>query len=66
MSASYIELIRNSPDLIKTQSDGAKVFIKKFNERYSLIVEDKNGIITGLKNISEKSLKKLTINYNWK
>ena len=51
---SEINLIKNSPDLIKTQHDGAKVFIKKFNKKYSLIVEGKNGVITGLKNISEK------------
>ncbi len=66
MSTSYINLVKNSPDIIKIQRDGAKVFIKKFNKKYSFIVEGKNGIITGLKNISEKSLKKLTTNYNWK
>ncbi len=52
---------------IKTQSDGAKVYIKEIdNGRYNVIVEGERGIITALKNISEKSLERLTKNYNWR
>ncbi len=50
---------------IKIQSDGAKVYIKEAgNERFNIIVEGEPGIITALKNISKKSLERLTKNYN--
>ncbi|PAD44504.1 DUF4258 domain-containing protein, partial [Shouchella clausii] len=54
------------PDIIKTQSDGAKVFIKQVNGKYNVIVEGDNGVITSLKNISEKSLNRLSDNYDWR
>ena len=51
------------PDIIKTQSDGAQVFIKQVNGKYNVIVEGDNGVITSLKNISENSLNRLSGNY---
>jgi hypothetical protein len=54
------------PDIIKTQSDGAQVFIKQVNGKYNVIVEGDNGVITSLKNISENSLNRLSDNYGWR
>jgi len=54
------------PDIIKTQADGAQVFIKQVNGKYNVIVEGYNGVITSLKNISEKSLNRLSNNYGWR
>ena len=54
------------PDIIKTQSDGAQVFIKQVNGKYNVIVEGDNGVITSLKNISENSLNRLSGNYDWR
>ena len=52
---------------IKRQSDGAKVYIKEIsNGKYNVIVEGQRGIITALKNISQKALDRLTKNYNWR
>ena len=52
---------------IKIQADGAKVYIKEVaNGKFNIIVEGKKGIITALKNISQKSLNRLTKNYNWR
>ena len=52
---------------VKTQSDGAKVYIKEISPgKYNVIVEGDRGIITALKNISKKSLDRLTKNYNWR
>ena len=52
---------------IKRQSDGAKVYIKEVSKgKYNVIVEGERGIITALKNISKKSLDRLTKNYNWR
>ena len=34
--------------------------------KYNVIVEGDRGIITALKNISKKSLDRLTKNYNWR
>ena len=52
---------------VKTQSDGAKVYIKEISPgKYNVIVEGNRGIITALKNISKKSLDRLTKNYNWR
>ena len=52
---------------VKTQSDGAKVYIKEVSPgKYNVIVEGDRGIITALKNISKKSLDRLTKKYNWR
>ena len=52
---------------MKTQSDGARVYIKEVSSgKYNVIIEGDNGIITALKNISKKSLDRLTKNYNWR
>ena len=52
---------------VKTQSDGAKVYIKEISPgKYNVIVEGNRGIITALKNISKKSLDRLSKNYNWR
>lgn len=52
---------------VKTQSDGARVYIKEVSSgKYNVIIEGDNGIITALKNISKKSLDRLTKNYNWR
>ena len=52
---------------IKTQGDGAKVYIKEISKgKFNVIVEGDKGIITALKNISQKALNRLTKNYNWR
>lgn len=52
--------------MIKRQADGANVFIKNIGDgKYNVIVEGENGVVTALKNISEKSLNKLAQNYGW-
>ena len=65
-SNSDISNTKNTTN-IKTQGDCAKVYIKKIsNGRFNVIVEGDNGIITALKNISQKALERLTKNYNWR
>ncbi len=52
---------------IKTQADGALVYIKEIaSGKYNVIVEGEKGIITGLKNIDIKALNNLAKNYGWK
>ena len=52
---------------VKTQGDGARVYIKETDiGRYNIIVEGENGIITALKGIGKKALDRLTKNYNWR
>lgn len=52
---------------IKTQGDCAKVYIKEVSSgKFNVIVEGDRGIITALKNISQKSLERLMKNYNWR
>jgi hypothetical protein len=58
--------IKLSPDKIMSQADGASVFIKSISDgKYSVIVEGENGVVTALRNISEKSLNRLANNYGW-
>ena len=60
------QTVKNTSN-VKTQSDGAKVYIKEISPgKYNVIVEGDRGIITALKNISKKSLDRLTKNYNWR
>ncbi|WP_165902209.1 DUF4258 domain-containing protein [Melghiribacillus thermohalophilus] len=61
-----ISELKLNPDIVKTQSDGAEVFIKQVNGKYNVIVEGDNGVITALKNISKKSLDRLEKNYDWR
>ena len=52
---------------IKTQKDGAKVYIKEVSEgKFNVIVEGSSGIITALKGIGQKALDRLTKNYRWR
>lgn len=51
----------------KKQADGAKVYIKELeNGKYNVIIEGEKGIITALKNISQKALDRLSKNYKWR
>ncbi|MHC1723766.1 MAG: DUF4258 domain-containing protein [Aminipila sp.] len=64
---SDISALKLTPDKIMTQTDGAQVFIKNIgNDKFNVIVESDNGVVTALKNISEKSLNNLSNNYGWK
>ena len=58
--------LKLNPDIIKTQVGGAQVFIKRINGKDNVIVEGNNGIITSLKNISGKSINRLSDNYGWR
>lgn len=65
-SESDIANTKNTSN-IKTQGDGATVYIREASSgKYNVIVEGSSGIITALKNISKKSLDRLTKNYNWR
>ena len=61
--------ISNTKDTanVKHQEDGAKVYIKETSDgKFNVIVEGNRGIITALKNISQKALNRLMKNYNWR
>jgi len=49
-----------------TQSDGAVVKVLKINDRFNVTVTGEKGLITTFKNISQKSLERLSKNYGWK
>jgi hypothetical protein len=52
---------------ILKQADGAKVFIKELGGgKFNVIVEGEHGVVTAIKNISQKSLEKLATRYGWK
>jgi hypothetical protein len=49
------------------QADGAKVFIKELGGgKFNVIVEGEHGVVTAIKNISQKSLERLATRYGWK
>ena len=49
------------------QADGAKVFVKELGGgKFNVIVEGEHGVVTALKNISQKSLDRLASRYGWK
>jgi len=56
-----------TPDYIRSQYDGLKVFIDQIGEKYNLIIfnDETNQIITALKDISYKRISKLGKNYGW-
>ena len=66
-SPSEISDLKLSPDNIMTQSNGASVYIKNVtDDKFNVIVEGDNGVVTALKNISQKALDRLSNNYGWK
>jgi len=56
-----------NPTITKIQIDGVKVFIKKINDRYTIIAVNQTSkkIVTALRNIDEKALVNLGINHGW-
>ena len=53
--------------IVKTQSDDAKVYINETHPgKFNIVVEGKNGPITVLKGLSQKSLARLLKNYGWR
>jgi hypothetical protein len=54
--------------IIRTQSDGAKVFIRQIADKYNIIIlnESTNELITALKHTTLKKIVSLGENYGWK
>ena len=66
-SPEEIVAVKTDHSKVLLQSDEAQVFIKKLDSgKFNIIVEGKNGVVTALKDIGEKSLKRLSENYSWK
>ena len=63
-SAAEVALTKTGQVL--SQADGARVYIKAVGDRFNVIVEGERGVVTALKNISQKSLDRLSRNYGWK
>jgi hypothetical protein len=48
------------------QSDGATVFVKEVAPgKFNVLIEGQRGVVTALKNLSEKSLAGLAANFGW-
>ncbi len=66
LSASEVSTV-NTRGATMTQADGAVVKVLEVNQgRYNITVSGNRGLITTFKNISEKSLSRLSKNYGWK
>jgi hypothetical protein len=62
--AAQSDVIAN-PTQTYTQPDGAQVYVQQVGDRYNVVVQGDNGVVTNLKTISEKSLSRLARNYGW-
>lgn len=63
---SAAEVALTKTGRVLSQGDGARVYIKAVGDRFNVIVEGERGVVTALKNISQKSLDRLSRNYGWK
>jgi hypothetical protein len=54
-----------NPTETYTQVDGAQVYVQQVGDRYNVVVQGENGVVTNLKTISQKSLSRLARNYGW-
>jgi hypothetical protein len=54
-----------NPTETYTQPDGAQVYVQQVGDRYNVVVQGENGVVTNLKTISAKSLSRLARNYGW-
>ena len=67
-TSEEVQTLIKLPDIMKIQSDGAKVFIKQISEnKYNLMIynAEKEALVTALKNINKKDLINLGKNYGW-
>jgi hypothetical protein len=65
ISERELDLLRASNN-IRYQGDGAKVFIRTINSnRFNILVEGENGLVTVIKDITKQGLKNLAANYGW-
>lgn len=67
-SANDLSSLINAPDIIKIQSDGARVYIKEMgNNKYNFLVYNnkKDKVITAIKNITTQDIINLSKNYGW-
>lgn len=62
-----VKMIIESPDFIKIQNNGAKIFIKKIGEKYGVIATSQRTkkVVTGINNMSFKRLLKQAQKYGW-
>lgn len=60
------ELVQN-PDFRRVQRDGADVYIKKFNEKYAIMIinEKAKEVVSAMKDLALKKIKNLGENYGW-
>ena len=65
--ASEVLSLLSKPDYIRIQSDGAKVFIQKLENKFRIIIfnESTGEIVTALKETTEKKIISLGKNYGW-
>jgi hypothetical protein len=62
--AAQSSVIAN-PTETYTQPDGAQVYVQQVGDRYNVVVQGENGVITNLKTISQNSLSRLARSYGW-
>ncbi|HEV2916970.1 MAG TPA: hypothetical protein VGW78_04435 [Candidatus Babeliales bacterium] len=63
-----IKILYHTPDIVRTQNDGAQTFIKIIEKnRYNIMIYNQveKGVITALKSISERDLINLGKKYGW-
>jgi hypothetical protein len=48
-----------------TQGESANVYVQQIGDRYNVVVQGQNGVITNLKGVSGSSLNRLASNYGW-
>jgi hypothetical protein len=66
LSALHVLTVRNGTHTILRQSDGAVVRIAKTAEgRLNVVIEGSRGIITTMRNWSQKSIDKIAEKYGW-
>ena len=57
--------VLSNPTRTYVQGDGAAVFVQQVDGRYNVVVQGERGVITTLKNLSEKALGRLADRYGW-
>jgi len=62
--AAQSSVIAN-PSETYTQPDGAQVYVQQVGDRYNVVVQGENGVVTNLKTISQNSLNRLARSYGW-
>jgi hypothetical protein len=65
LGVAGVRAVLNNPTQRFVQSDGAQVFVQEVGGRFNMVVRGESGVVTTMKNLSQRALDRLGKKYGW-